>query len=138
MELKPAPVAETVIGQVITKFTAGDPSMFELIAPDIDFRIDHFRDDIDISWQQAKTREDLMTLVGRLGAEVFPKGTRSLGTRSAELGDGWYLTTFHQQFFYGVQQRDVESLTYILSHEADGLLDFFRETVTTVVEVIPD
>lgn len=135
MEPKSAIVEETVIEQVIAKFVAGDPTMFELIAQDIDFRIDHFRDDTDISWQQAKNRDELMVLVGRLGAEVFSEGTKSLGTNCVELSDGWYLTSFHQQFFYGVQQTEVKSLTYILSHEADGLLDYFRETVTSVVEV---
>ena len=128
-------VENSVIGQVIAKFVAGDPTMFALIAEDIDFRIDHFRDETDINWQQAKGREALVTLVGRLGKEVFPKGTRALSVSGTELGDGWYLTSFHQQFFYGVRQEEVKSQTYILSHEADGLLDYFRETVTNVVEI---
>jgi hypothetical protein len=51
------------------------------------------------------------------------------------LGDGWHLTLFNQRFFYGVRQRDVTSLTFIVSHETDGLLDFFRETVTNIVDV---
>ena len=134
MNAPSANVENTVIGQVITKFIAGDPSMFEMMAEDIDFRIDHFRDETDINWQQAKGREALATLVGRLGAEVFPQGTRALSVTGAELGDGWYLTSFHQQFFYGVRQEEVKSQTYILSHEADGLLDYFRETVTNVVK----
>jgi hypothetical protein len=42
------------------------------------------------------------------------------------------LTQFHQRFFYAVQERTVESLTWIVSHSQDGLLDYFRETVTTI------
>jgi hypothetical protein len=135
MNIPSANVENSVIGQVIAKFVAGDPAMFELMAEDIDFRIDHFRDDIDINWQHARSREALVTLVGRLGKEVFPRGTRALSVTGVELGDGWHLTSFHQQFFYGVRQEEVKSQTYILSHEADGLLDYFRETVTNVVKV---
>lgn len=134
MQVTPVKHEQTVIGQVLTKFVAGDPSMFEAIAEDIDFRIDHFRDDVDVSWQHANSREALMSLVGRLGQDVFPKGTTALGIDTFALGDGWHLTRFHQRFFYGVRQRNVTSLTYIVSHEADGMLDFFRETVTNTVD----
>ncbi|MCO6186587.1 hypothetical protein [Rhizobium sp. L1K21] len=126
---------DTAIGQVLTRFAAGDPSLFELISSDIDFRIDHFRDEADTSWQQAKSREGLMAVVGRLGQEVFPKGTEALGIDSVVLGDGWHLTCFNQRFFYGERQRDVTSLTYIISHETNGMLDYFRETVTNIVNI---
>lgn len=125
----------TIIGQVIARFAAGDPAMFDLIAEDIDFRIDHFRDDTDISWQQARSRADLMSLVMRLGAEVFPQGTKALAVNCFALGDGWCLTMFEQQFFYGVRQTEVRSLTWILSHEAEGKLDYFRETVTSAEDI---
>lgn len=124
---------QTVIGDVIAKFVAGDPTMFDLIAEDIDFRIDHFRDDADVSWQQASSRESLIAVVQRLGQEIFPKGTHALGIDTFTLGNGWYLTRFKQLFYYGLQQRDVTSVTYITSHESDGVLDFFRETVTNVL-----
>ena len=97
--------------------------MFEYIAQDIDFRIDHFGDETDVSWQSAKTQD------------VFPKGTESLGIDTQNLGAGWHLTCFNQRFFYGVRQREVTSLTYITSHETDGKVDFFRETVTNIVNV---
>jgi hypothetical protein len=42
------------------------------------------------------------------------------------------MTQLSQRFFYGVQQREVESLTWILSHSQNGQLDYFRETVTTI------
>ncbi|MDF3415069.1 hypothetical protein HKX54_11435 [Sulfitobacter sp. M57] len=122
----------TAIEQIIAKFTAGDPTLFEHMAPDIDFRIDHYRDDTDVSWQAADNLPDLMALFGRLAEEVFPKGTKALEVTTTALGNGWHLTRFQQQFFYGVRQCDVTSATYITSHEADGLLDYFRETVTTV------
>nr|WP_272214336.1 hypothetical protein [Marinicella sp. W31]MDC2877076.1 hypothetical protein [Marinicella sp. W31] len=134
-QMQPALSEETAIGQVLTKFTAGDPSLFELISDGVDFRIDHFRDEVDTGWQQAGSRETLMAAIVRLGRDVFPKGTKALGIDSFALGDGWHLTCFSQKFFYGERQRDVTSLTYIISHETDGLLDFFRETVTNIVDV---
>ncbi|SFT33432.1 hypothetical protein [Sedimentitalea nanhaiensis] len=135
MQMRPVKSEETAIGQVLAKFIAGDPSLFELISEDVDFRIDHYRDEADTSWQQATSREGLAEVIGRLGQDVFPKGTEALGIDSFALGDGWHLIRFNQKFFYGERQRDVTSLTYIVSHETDGLLDFFRETVTTIVEV---
>jgi len=134
MQLTSVATEDTVIGQVLAKFAAGDASLFEMIADDIDFRIDHFRDEADTSWQHANTRDALMILVGRLGEEVFPKGTNALGIECFELGEGWHLTCFNQRFFYGVRQKDVTSLTYIVSHQNDGKLDFFRENVTNIVD----
>ncbi len=133
MHMTPIASEKTIIGQLLAKFVAGDPSMFELIAEDIDFRIDHFKDDVDVGWQQATSREALIAVIGQLGQDIFPKGTQALGIDGFSLGDGWHLTCFNQRFFYGLRQRDVTSLTYIISHEQDGLLDFFRETVTNVV-----
>lgn len=135
MHLKPVATEDTVIGQVLTKFAAGDPSLFELIAEDVDFRIDHFRDEADTSWQLADSRNGLAQVIGRLGQEVFPQGTEALAIDCFELGAGWYLTCFDQRFFYGVRQQDVASLTYIVSHEADGQMDYFRENVTNIVNV---
>lgn len=135
MQLTPVTASDTVIGQVLAKFAVGDLSLFELIAEDIDFRIDHFRDEVDTEWQKADTRDALMSLVGRLGEEIFPKGTEALGIDSFELGNGWHLTCFNQRFFYGVRQKNVTSLTYIVSHEENGALDYFRENVTNIVEV---
>ena len=77
MQLTPVTASDTVIGQVLAKFVVGDPSLFELIAEDIDFRIDHFRDEVDTDWQKADTRDALISLVGRLGEEIFPKGTEA-------------------------------------------------------------
>ena len=133
--MQPTSVAtdSTAIGQVLTKFIAGDPTLFSLIADDVDFRIDHVNDDADTSWQHATSREQLMGVIVLLGEDIFPKGTKSLELNCYELGGGWHLTRFHQAFFYGVRQCDVTSLTYILSHETDGRLDYFRETVTGIV-----
>lgn len=135
MQMKPMRPEDTVIGQVLAKFVAGDPSLFALIADAVDFRIDHYRDEADVSWQRAATRADLVEVVTRLGAEVFPRGTEALSLEVQSLGEGWMLTFFHQRFFYGVRGRDVTSRTVILSHEADGALDFFRETVREIVDV---
>ncbi|WP_278923739.1 hypothetical protein [Pseudophaeobacter profundi] len=125
-----------VIDQVIAKFCAGDMTLFDDMADDIDFRIDHYRDaDTDVSWQQADTKPSLMGLFARLGKEIFPQGTQALEVQTSALGAGWHLTRFQQQFFYGQRQREVRSLTHIISHEAEGLLDYFRETVTTIENI---
>ncbi|MGD9866051.1 MAG: hypothetical protein AB7S99_22855 [Pseudodonghicola sp.] len=126
-----APVA--AITTLLQKFAAADPTMLDLIAADIDFRIDHYRDDADTGWQVARSLPELAAVIGRLGQEIFPQGTRALGIDSHALGNGWHLTNFHQRFFYGLQQREVSSLTHILSHESDGKVDYFRETVTNIV-----
>lgn len=135
MQMTPTKPEQTAIGQLLNKFVAGDPTLFELLSDDIDFRIDHFRDEADTSWQQAKSREALIGVITRLGQDVFPKGTKALGIETLALGNGWYLTLFNQRFFYAERQHNVESLTYIISHEADGLVDYFRETVTKIVDV---
>ncbi|MGG7566801.1 hypothetical protein ACQ5SO_11650 [Rhodovulum sp. DZ06] len=135
MQMTPTRPEDTVIGQVLAKFVAADPQMFALIAEDVDFRIDHFRDETDVSWQRAATRDELVEVVTRLGTEVFPRGTRALSLETFALGDGWVLTFFHQRFFYGVRGREVDSRTVILSHEAEGLLDFFRETVRGIEDL---
>ncbi|MGJ8618115.1 MAG: hypothetical protein ACSHWS_14830 [Sulfitobacter sp.] len=124
----------TAIDRLLQKFIAGDPSMFDDIAADIDFAIEHYRDadGADVTWQRAKTLQDMITLVGRLGAEVFPQGTKALDIETTALGNGWHMTRFNQRFHYAVRDRMVESVTYITSHEAGGKLDFFREVVTTV------
>ena len=77
----------------------------------------------------------LLAVLQRLATEVFPRGTAIVRTHSQDLGNGWVLTQFHQRFFYAVQQRDVESVTWITSHSQGGQLDYFRETVTTITPV---
>lgn len=128
------PETGATITTLLRKFAAADPSMFDLVAPDIDFRIDHYRDEADTGWQIARSLPELIGVVQRLGQEIFPKGTRLQSVETRALGNGWYLTDFHQRFFYGLRQCEVSSLTHILSHESDGRVDFFRETVTTIVD----
>ena len=121
-----------VIHQLLNRFEKGDMTLLELIADDIDFRIDHYKDDADTSWQQCQNKEGFIKVLTRLGAEIFPKGTTINGLTSLELSDGWYLTTFDQSFWYGLAEKDVTSRTYIISHEFEGQLDYFRENVTTL------
>ena len=130
------PLATHPIDQVLMAFAQGDvPTLLNVIADDVDFRIDHYRDDADTSWQVARGKAELLAVLQRLGAEVFPRGTAIVRTHSQDLGNGWVLTQFHQRFFYAVQQRDVESVTWITSHSQGGQLDYFRETVTTITPV---
>ncbi|UOA29750.1 hypothetical protein [Pseudosulfitobacter sp. DSM 107133] len=126
---------DTAIGQLMHKFTQGDSSMLTHVADDIDFKIEHYKDDLDTSWQSASSIEGLMEVLGRLSAEVFPKGTLALAIDTSSLGDGWHLTRFNQQFFYGERQCEVTSVTHIISHEFDGKVDYFRENVTNVIDV---
>lgn len=121
------------IDRVLAAFEKGDVhTLLGSVADDLDFRIDHYRDDADTSWQVARNQADLLTVLQRLGTEIFPQGTRIVHTHSQSLGDDWVMTQLSQRFFYGVQQREVESLTWILSHSQNGQLDYFRETVTTI------
>ena len=121
------------IDRVLAAFEKGDvPTLLGSVADDLDFRIDHYRDDADTSWQVARNKADLLAVVQRLGTEIFPRGTKIVHTHSQPLGNDWVITQFHQRFFYAVQQREVESLTWIVSHSQNGQLDYFRETVTTI------
>ncbi|CAN7278115.1 hypothetical protein LJR129_001337 [Acidovorax sp. LjRoot129] len=132
MTTRPTPT-HFPIDRVLAAFEKGDvPTLLGSIADDIDFRIDHYRDDADTAWQVARNKAELMTVVQRLGPEVFPRGTHIVHTHSQDLGNDWVITQLHQRFFYAVQQREVESVTWIVSHSQNGQMDYFRETVTTI------
>lgn len=122
------------IDTVLRAFEKGDvETLLNHIADDIDFRIDHYRDDTDVAWQQASSKAGLLQVLQRLGAEVFPKGTEMKEVSSRHLGDGWVVTKLQQQFYYGLQAQTVSSLTWIVSHSKEGRCDYFRETVTNVI-----
>ena len=121
-----------VIHQLLNHFEKGDMALLELIADDIDFRIDHYKDEADTSWQQCQNKEKFISVLTRLNSEVFPKGTLITALASESLGDGWYLTTFGQSFWHGLIEKDVTSKTFIISHELDGQVDYFRESVTSL------
>lgn len=126
------------IDTLLRAFERGDgASLFGLIDDNIDFRIDHYQDETDVAWQKATNKADMLALLQRLGTEVFPKGTKMLEVSSNPLGGGWVLTKLHQQFYYGMQAQDVESVTWIISHSKDGRCDYFRETVTSVLPLAP-
>ncbi|WP_068418703.1 hypothetical protein [Labrenzia sp. OB1] len=132
----PLPRTEPIaIHQILNLFEKGSPELLALMAEDLDFRIDHYRDELDVSWQSARNLAEMTSVLQRLAQGVFTKGTRIAGLSSVALGEGWFLTRFHQVFFYEVRQCDCESVTLILSHEKDGRLDYFRETVTNVVDL---
>ncbi len=121
------------IDHVLAAFAQGDvPALLGRVADNLDFRIDHYRDDADTRWQMATSKAELVTVLQRLATEVFPQGTQILHTHSQPLGNDWVLTQFQQRFFYAVQQREVESLTWIVSHSQGDQIDYFRETVTTI------
>ena len=120
------------IHQLLNRFEQGDMSLLELVANDIDLRIDHYKDDADTGWQQCDNKADFIEVLTRLGSEIFPNGTTISSLSSEPLGDGWYITTFDQSFWYGLAKKDVQSRTYIVSHELAGQIDYFRESVTTL------
>lgn len=131
----PLPRSERIaIHRVLDLFEKGSPELFGELSDQLDFRIDHYRDETNISWQTASGLEEMAVVLQRLAQEVFPKGTHVLGLASQALGQGWFFTRFEQRFFYPVKDCECESITYILSHESDGKVDFFRETVTTIEE----
>jgi hypothetical protein len=124
--------SDIAIHQVLNRFEKGDMALLELIANDINLRIDHYKDDADTSWQRCENKAGFIAVLTRLGTDIFPKGTVINGLSSEALGDGWYVTTFDQSFWYGLAKKDVKSRTYIVSHELDGQVDYFRENVSTL------
>lgn len=126
------------IDHVLQAFAAGNVhALLGHMSDDIDLRIDHYRDGADTRWQIACGKSSVPALLQRLATDVFPSGTRINVAESRDLGDDWVLTRLEQQFFYAVQQREVSSQTWILSHSVDGQLDYFRETVTTISPLTP-
>ncbi len=124
----------TAIETLLQKFAAGDPTLLTHMSADIDFRIDHFHDDADVSWQSGQGLDAMGPLLQRLAKEVFPQGTKAIRIISTPLDlSGWVMTTFEQEFFYGIRDCLCNSITYIISHETNGQVDFFRETVTNVM-----
>lgn len=122
------------IDLLMKDFEAGNfPGVLERLSDQIDFRIDHFQDSLDVSWQVAKNKQELVGVLGRLTQEVFPRGTKIMDLKSKDLGNGWALSEFQQEFFYGVLQKIVTSKTIILSHSKNDKCDYFRETVVDVV-----
>lgn len=120
------------IHQLLNRFEKGDMSLLELVADDIDLRIDHYKDDADTQWQQCSNKADFITVLTRLGNEIFPQGTVINHLSSEALADGWFITTFDQTFWYGLAEKKVQSRTYIVSHEVNGQIDYFRENVSTL------
>lgn len=121
-----------LIEQVLRLFEAGDPAILTLLAEDIDFRIDHYKDDADTTWQQARGMGAFGPVLQRLGQEIFPQGTRIRDLTTKTLCDGWAMTRMEQEFFYPRRNGMVNSVTYIITHEEAGQIDYFRETVTTI------
>jgi hypothetical protein len=124
--------SDIAIHQLLNRFEKGDMTLLAFIADDINLRIDHYKDDADIGWQQCENKTGFIELLTRLGTEIFPKGTQITGLSSTALGDGWYITTFDQSFWYGLVEKQVNSRTYIVSHELDGKIDYFRENVSAL------
>ena len=124
-----------LIHQLLNKFEEGDLSLLDLLSDDIDFRIDHYADDEDIGWQACNNKQDFITILTRLTTEIFPQGTKVINISSNTLENGWYITTFEQQFFYGIKGVEVFSRTFIISHEVDGKIDYFRENVTEIEDI---
>ena len=124
-----------LIHQLLNKFEQGDLSLLDLISDNIDFRIDHYEDDTDIRWQECKNKEEFVTVLQRLTTNVFPQGTKIIDISSNALKSGWYMTIFEQQFFYAIRGVEIFSRTFIISHETDGKIDYFREHVTEMENI---
>jgi len=126
---------QVAIHCLMNAFEKGSMDLFNYVDSELDLAIDHFRDSVDTKWQTSKNLEELGNLLGRLKAEVFPKGTHILRLESLDIGDGWHLTFLEQEFWYAIESQDVVGKSVILSHEIDGKLDYFRETVQSVTPV---
>jgi hypothetical protein len=126
------------IDDLLRAFERGDlEKMGAVTTDDLDLRIEHYRgDDVDVSWQRSTGRAEFHVVLQRLASEVFEGGTRILSLDTQQLGNGWTLSSFRQQFFYPVRNREVVGQTWILAHESDGRVDYFREIVTPVEDVL--
>jgi ketosteroid isomerase-like protein len=126
----------TVIEDLLHAFERGDEAKMDALATnDLDLRIEHYRDERDISWQRSTDRAGFRALLERLAREIFPRGTRILSLETLELGDGWSLTAFRQQFYYPARSKEVIGQTWIVAHELDGQCDYFREIAMPVKDV---
>lgn len=123
------------IHQLMNKFEQGDMSLFDWVDPSIDLAIEHYQDELDISWQTCTDISGFQAVLQRLAQEVFPKGTKILNLHSTDLGNGWYLTHLTQTFFYAVRERMVVGSSVIVSHQQDRRIDYFREIVQSVENV---
>ncbi|CAM4087238.1 hypothetical protein [Pseudoalteromonas ostreae] len=124
--------SDIAIHKLLNLFEKEDMALLDLIADDINLRIDHYKDDTDIDWQQCCDKAGFITVLTRLGTDIFPKGTHIMGLESQALGNDWYITIFDQLFWYGEEEQHVKSRTYIVSHEQAGKVDYFRETVSNL------
>ena len=120
------------IDQLLRAFEAGSPALLDYIDDQIDLAIDHYQDDADISWQRCRGKMQLLEVLARLGQEVFPQGTTITHLSTTPLGNDWYLTQLQQRFWYGVDEALVKGTSLIISHENNGKVDYFRETVQAV------
>lgn len=120
------------IHNVMNAFEKMDMGLFDYVTDDIDLAIGHYKDDADTKWQQCQSKQKMSELLGRLAQDIFPHGTRILELSSQALGGGWYITTFSQQFWYGILSKEVIGKSLIVSHELNGQVDYFRETVQAV------
>lgn len=123
------------IHELMNLFERGDMSLLEKVTDDIQLSIDHFKHDADTEWQQCEDKQGLLRVLTRLAEEVFPRGTEITQLSSQSLGKGWYLTNLEQRFWYGLEQKNVKGSSFILSHEEDGRIDYFKETVTSVAAI---
>lgn len=128
----------SAIDDLLRAFERGDlEKMNAVTTDDFDLRIEHYRgDDVDVSWQRSNGRAEFHAVLQRLASEVFEGGTCILSLDTQQLGNGWTLSNFRQQFFYPVRNREVVGQTWILAHESDGRVDYFREIATPVEDVL--
>lgn len=121
------------IHKIMNKFETDDFTLLDHFSENIDLVIEHYNDDTDVSWQRCESKQGLTAVLQQLVQDVFPKGTKILGLESITIGDGWFISNFSQQFWYGVQEQTVVGSSVIISHENEaGQVDYFREVVQSV------
>jgi len=127
----------TAIDRLLYAFERGDVAgMDALITDDFNLRIEHYNNDkADVSWQYATNREEFYKVLDRLGKEVFSQGTQILSLETTMLENGWTFSKLKHKFFHVLRSREVFGATWILAHEKDGKLDYFREIAAPVIDI---
>ncbi len=104
-ETFPLPRTEPIaIHRVLDLFEKGSPELFGELSEQLDFRIDHYRDETDVAWQVASGLEEMAGVLQRLAQDVFPKGNTYSRSRFPGIGAGMVPDPFRAKVLLSCQE----------------------------------